>query len=348
MPKRLKKTPAADLSGELADFGPLPQYPTHERFEHFDRAFFRLLSKVAVVNSVGIGGRILLEEIVLVEDARWYADAPTFWIQSLADRCGFHRNTCAKYIQKCVEAGWLFWRKASDRELGVGWVTIPPKYRPMLESSKNFGVVHKNSARDCARDCAPVAARNCAPSTLEPKPSPLPEEWAAAGECVKETGLTKHAEAVRAAVKNDLRPSDVLKLVDHWRAVSAGFMRPHGALFAAISSTRPQSMANVADCFPPLSSEFLARQAATVRQVSESARRERDRAAEKARASVLESSKKLEIDFEARYGSQLDELSDAELVKLCAKLPSVVLTMTRKHGRKAPAVRLELLKAIAD
>jgi hypothetical protein len=139
----------------------------------------------------------------------------------------------------------------------------------------------------------------------------------------------------------------VLSLVAWWRDNQEGFSRPQGALYCALTSTRPQSDSGLIGSelgrhFPPLDPAYVQRVRDRERSQRE-ALAERKRKKEEFDAEVLaRANNQLELDF----GSVLDAMEDDALLSLC---PTPILrSQLKKHGKQSPLIRPLLLQLLAD
>ena len=346
----------------------MPDYPSDERYQNFDRDFIDLMLKLGVPDRLGPTAFALLVYIVRTEDARRFADAPTFWLGSLADRVGIHRNNFKKHLDRCIQSGWLFWCKDKDRETGIGWVLVPMKYQSMLKCSRSVGaenVVQRNVARtiartiaqDVAQDVARTIARNVAPSSLtltNPNTSACPSvdpEWVGVVEMLSDAQLARKESAIEAARINGLRPADVVRLVEWWREHFGGFESPSGALYAAIVSTVPNSKTgelpgDLSSCFPRLDPAFVQSLADRRRIAREANVANEAKRIEQQRDAEHSSKKQMLLDWESKYGPKVDALSDDEL-SIVLNGNQTILEMVRRFGRASPLARFELLRAAA-
>ncbi|WP_010586430.1 hypothetical protein [Schlesneria paludicola] len=335
---------------------PFPDYPHSERYSNFDRDFIDLLLKLGVPETLGAAAFALLVYVVRTEDARRYGDAPSFWIGSMADRCGLHRNNFKKYLQRCVSAGWLHWEKTSDRKIGIAWVTVPMRFESELKSSRSYGadrelvqrIVAQTSAEHVAQPIARSVAPTVAPSTLSTNPfSSSSDEWVMVENELSNSGINCIDQVLIDCRKHGLTPSDVLALVAWWREHREGFASPEGVLFCSLSKARlhletGKLRTDLGSYFPKVSADFLQRAQSRRRAEHDAeAARKRDLEA-KAVAASADTMRQLELDF----GDQLDSLPMDEVLKLCRD--DFTREMVRRNGRQAPSVRVTLLKALAS
>lgn len=324
------------------DFG--PEYPKRPKF-WFARAI-RLMSHYAVAQEVGLLGYAVLIEVALSEDKRRYAAPPKWFKIALAERLDRQVEAISDAIQRCVDHGWLVWHQPSNKTKATTWVTIPTwvddsaideqseTYRPENPVYDPVNHPGNHPAYDPVNHPGYDPRSNILTPTYKPAPAPK-NDWTAAAAAVGEY-LTEKDRALAECQKHALEPSDVLALVEWWKANSGAFRKPFGALDYGLRHATPSHRSDWSRAFPAIVTR-PAPPAVVSRQAADDSR-ERDRRL-----------RQLEMDF----GQELKELTTAELIDRYA-LPDHVRGRLRGYPTwrstdRSPEVRravLEFLEAM--
>ena len=98
----------------------------------------RLLQKSCAANAIGIEACWLVTCVALVEDAKHYSGAVTFWTGQLLPITGFQSwGRLDRARERAVAAGWLYYRGGTNRQCGVYWTLIPES---VLKAFNDFPV----------------------------------------------------------------------------------------------------------------------------------------------------------------------------------------------------------------
>lgn len=99
-------------------------YPPREQF--FAHRFVRLLLKSCAALDIGQPACLLTVFIAHQEDSARYRGPVRFWNQQLMNCMGFKSpKQLVEARQKAIDAGWLHYERAGNREVGQYFVTIP-------------------------------------------------------------------------------------------------------------------------------------------------------------------------------------------------------------------------------
>ena len=105
----------------------MTEYPEREKF--FSHKFVRLLSKSCAALDIGQHACLLCCYIAHTEDASRYSGPVRYWNEQLMSCMGFRSpNQLIRARTAAVEAGWLVYERASDRQVGRYWVTVPAQF----------------------------------------------------------------------------------------------------------------------------------------------------------------------------------------------------------------------------
>ena len=100
--------------------------PYPRRDSHFAHRFVRVLHKSCAAQDIGTQACYLLCVIAHTEDAARYRGPARFWNSQLMETLGF---TSPKQLDNArdaaIEAGWLHYDRAGNRQVGEYFVTIP-------------------------------------------------------------------------------------------------------------------------------------------------------------------------------------------------------------------------------
>jgi hypothetical protein len=103
---------------------PRPPYPKRPPF--FANKFCRLTGKICLAQELGSEAVLLLMHVALVEDAKSYRSAVTFFNEQLMPLIGVNSHKALiRERTKAVNAGWLHYEPGGKGFAGRYWVTIP-------------------------------------------------------------------------------------------------------------------------------------------------------------------------------------------------------------------------------
>lgn len=139
---------------------PPAHYPKREGF--FAGKFCRLMTKVALANTLGTDVVCLLMVIAHQEDAAGYRGAVTWWNDQLKPLIGVKTDhALIRTRNKAIEAGWLHYEPGGKGVAGRYWVTVPASFRdldaaPTADTAGEYGAV-STGAGDMANRISPAA-----------------------------------------------------------------------------------------------------------------------------------------------------------------------------------------------
>ena len=103
------------------------RYPS--RPSYFAHKFIRLMGKVCLANEIGADACWLLSNVAILEDAKGYCGAVTFFNGQLMPFVGVNSDEALVRIRRrAVDAGWLHYEHGAKGVAGRYWVTIPSCY----------------------------------------------------------------------------------------------------------------------------------------------------------------------------------------------------------------------------
>ena len=332
---------------------PFPKYPVGREAWYFGR-YMPYVLRMGVAMDFGAEASLLLVAVCWTEHKTNYQKSVRFWNSQLTAYCGCSEDKLASVRRKLAQAGWLHYTPGRKSVSGIYWVLVPggdDQLRDsMLGDNGEFVPAASGDKPGENREKAGEQSGNkpghsYLDSSIKDPPS---EEWRGAAEIVELSGLKKCDEAIRTARAHDLQPSDVLTLVEWWKSVKHGFRSPHGALFHAMTTTRPQSLENIRECFPPLDPAVAASLATSARQARELDQRRNRTEADAAEKKRSERERQLLLVFEP-------ELRDLTVSAIIERYPipedvrdSLSGFSTWKSMDRSPKLRLAVLEAVAS
>lgn len=231
------------------------KYPRREK--HFAYRYCRLLTKTCAAQELGPDCCWLLAVIALLEDAKRYSDAITFYNDQLMAVAGFtRRHTMIAVRSRAIDAGWLHYEQGGKRKAGRYWVTIPTCFRGIPDGSCDEGDSSSDAASDDGNDIATsiisydakrtqsgLKASSKAdskrhssypsPSPIPPPPTPSPiaasvssaqegggggfDSWQEAEREIRKLGVAKAAEAISGARSIGMTMESVRLVVREWQ-----------------------------------------------------------------------------------------------------------------------------------
>ena len=136
------------------------------------------------------------------------------------------------------------------------WVTVPPR----IGGLKKFPIQCRNSTRletesstQMETQSSPQSSTQSSPSYI-PYPNPIPSSspgWPEAEAAVGKN-LNEADRAIADCRKHGLEPSDVLALVEWWKANAGHFRKPSGALDYALRHAKPSQRSDWSQAFPTI------------------------------------------------------------------------------------------------
>lgn len=293
----------------------------------------RVMSHYAVASEVGLLGYAILMEVVLTEDKRGYSSPPKFWQSSFQDRFGRKKDAVSEAIHRCVEKGWLHWHQPCNRRQAIAWLTIPTHIDESVVK-RHWSEFPPNDPTNDPTNHPPKDPTNHPPSSSLALALPKDDVWAAVELEMAENGICATEKPLRILQERKVPPDLALAVLRY--ASEVKLWKP-GKVRCRLCQLRPGQDPTDAKLWPP--SDKSPGHPAAASTVSVAQSREMD--------ARLQQEKQLQFDFERRYGSQLDELTDDELVDLIRDTPRTVDSF-RKLGREKfmPVMRPVLLRAM--
>jgi hypothetical protein len=90
------------------------------------------MGKVCLANQIGPEACYLLTTVAMIEDAKSYRGAVTFFNEQLMPLVGCRSvDSLARFRSKCVEAGWLHYKPGGKGIPGTYWVVVPAEFERM-------------------------------------------------------------------------------------------------------------------------------------------------------------------------------------------------------------------------
>lgn len=169
-------------------------YPPREQF--FAHRFVRLLLKSCAALDIGQPACLLTVFIAHQEDSARYRGPVRFWNQQLMNCMGFKSpKQLVEARQKAIDAGWLHYERAGNREVGQYFVTIPESVLCLDDTpiEENHSVIrsaiHSESGTNTERKAERISDGKRNENVTEsgkhsiPIPSPNPTDTDLFGEC---------------------------------------------------------------------------------------------------------------------------------------------------------------------
>lgn len=146
------------------------QYPSRPKF--FALSFQRWLISSGAARRIGPNGMTLLAAVVLMEDAKRYEAAPTFWLSQLVSATGMSKTTVCRVRKLLVSAGLLKYESGSNsrrKAPGVYWVIPGGRGKPRAaDAQPTREALRASDRKGCAHQIDPHPYPN---SSSSPPPT---------------------------------------------------------------------------------------------------------------------------------------------------------------------------------